>query len=57
LKKHVDTNHSIIAKKFEEEFNNEIIKSVEKQLAKKRPNVPANAISIFFCFKRTFQKG
>jgi hypothetical protein len=43
-------------KKFEEEINNEIIGSVERQPAKKRPNVPRNAISVFFCYKRTFQK-
>jgi hypothetical protein len=35
LKKHVNVDHSIIAKKFEKEINNEIIKSVERQLAKK----------------------
>jgi hypothetical protein len=40
LKKHsVDANHSIIAKKFEEEINNEITRSVERQPTKKRPNV------------------
>jgi hypothetical protein len=31
LKKHVDANHSIYVKKFEEEINNEIIRSVERQ--------------------------
>jgi hypothetical protein len=35
-------------KKIEEEINNETIRIVEKQLAKKRPNVPINAISVFF---------
>jgi hypothetical protein len=35
LKKHVDVDHSIIAKKIEKEINNGIIKSVERQLAKK----------------------
>jgi len=48
LKKHVDANHSIIANKFEEEINNEIIRSVEKQPTNKRPNVLASAISSFF---------
>ncbi len=57
LQKHVDVDHSIIAKKFEEEINNEIIGSVEKQHVKKRPNVPRSAIFGFFCYKRTFQKG
>jgi hypothetical protein len=32
-----------------------MIKSVEKQPAKKRPNVPTSAI-FFFCYKKTFQK-
>ncbi len=57
LKKHVNVDHSIIAKKFEEKTNNEIIGSVEKQFAKKRPNVLRSAISIFFGYKWTFQKG
>jgi hypothetical protein len=57
LKKHIDANHFIIAKKFEEEINNEIIGSVERQLAKKRPNVLANVVSFFFVAKKTFQKG
>jgi hypothetical protein len=35
LKKHVDANHSIIVKKFEEEINNEIIGNVEKNLQRK----------------------
>jgi hypothetical protein len=43
-------------KKSEEGINNEIIGSVEKQPTKKRPDVPRNAISIFFCYKRTFKK-
>jgi hypothetical protein len=57
LKKHVDVNHYVIVKKFEEEIDNEIIKNVERQHVKKRPNVPTNAISTFFCCKRTFRKG
>jgi len=47
LKKHVDVDHSRIAKKFEEEINNEIIGSVEKQPTKERPNVPRSAIFVF----------
>jgi hemerythrin-like domain-containing protein len=39
LKKHVDVDHSIITKRFEETINNEIIENVEKQHIKKRPNV------------------
>jgi hypothetical protein len=35
LKKHVNANHSIIAKMFEEEVNNQLKGEVKKQLAKK----------------------
>ncbi len=56
VKRHVYSNHCIIAKKFEEEINYEIIRCVEKQPAKKRSNVPTSAI-FFFCYERTFQKG
>ncbi len=35
MKKHVDANHSIIAKEIEKEINNEITKNVERQRAKK----------------------
>jgi hypothetical protein len=56
LKKHVDVDRSIIVKFFEEEINNETIGTVEKQLAKKRSNVPASAISIFFVVKEPFKK-
>jgi hypothetical protein len=55
LKKHVDANHSIIANKFEKEINIEIIESVERQLVKKRPNVPTSAISNFFVVKEHFK--
>ncbi len=48
FKKHVDAYHFIIAKKFEEKINNEVIRSVEKQPMKKRPNVPTSAKSSFF---------
>ncbi len=36
--------------------NNEIIGSAEKQLAKKRPNVPTSAVSVFFAMKEPFKK-
>ncbi len=55
LKKHVDPTHFIIAKKFEEEINNEIIISVGRQLAKKMTNVPTNAISVFLLQKDFLQ--
>jgi hypothetical protein len=51
LKKNVDADHFIIAKKFEEEINNGTIESVERQLVKKRPNVLGSAIFGFFVIK------
>jgi hypothetical protein len=36
LKKHVNANHSIIAKMFEEEVNSPLKGKVDKQLAKKK---------------------
>jgi len=56
LKNNVNVDHFIIAKKFEEEINNEIIGSVERQPTKKRPNVLASAIFVFFCYNFFFQK-
>ncbi len=38
LKKHVNANHSIIAKMLEEEANSPLTGKVEKQLAEKRSN-------------------
>jgi hypothetical protein len=43
-------------KNFEEEINNETIGIVERQLAKKRPNVPTTTISSFFVVKEPFKK-
>jgi hypothetical protein len=44
-------------KKFEEEINNEIIGSVERQPTKKRPNVRRNAIFyLFFVINEPFKK-
>ncbi len=51
LKKHVDVDHFIIVKIFEEEINNEIGRIVERQPTKKKPNVPTSAISVFFVVK------
>jgi hypothetical protein len=56
IKKHVDVDHFIIAKKFEEEINNEIIESVEREPTKKRPNVLASAIFVVFVVKEPFKK-
>ncbi len=38
LKKHLDTNHSIIAKNFEELINGPLKRIVEKQPTKKKPD-------------------
>jgi hypothetical protein len=35
LKKHVDANHYVIAKKFQKEINNEITKNLKDNLQKK----------------------
>ncbi len=56
MKKHVNANHFIILKKFDKKINNEILKSVKRQLAKKRPNVLASAISIFLNVKEPLKK-
>jgi len=40
---------------FEEEINNKIIRSVERQLAKKRPNVSTSAIFVYFLVKKPFK--
>jgi uncharacterized protein (UPF0333 family) len=55
LNKHGNAFHSIIAKKFEEEINNEITKNVERQ-PKKKPNIQASAISTFFVVRKPFKK-
>jgi hypothetical protein len=54
LKKHMDVNHTIIPKNFEEENNSPMTKIVEKQQSKKKPNVFGNAISKFFLCKILF---
>jgi hypothetical protein len=43
-------------KKIEEEINNEIVRIIERQPTKKRPNVLTNAISVFFAIKEPFNK-
>jgi hypothetical protein len=47
FKKHVNANHDIIVKKFEEKVNSLMRKRMERQLVKKRPNVYGSAISFF----------
>jgi hypothetical protein len=56
VNKHVNAFHSIIAKNFEEEINNEITKIVERQPTKKKTKCPSKCNFYFFCCKRTFQK-
>jgi hypothetical protein len=41
---------------FEEEINNEIVRIVERQPPRKKPNVPTNVISIFFATKEPSNK-
>ncbi len=56
LKKHVDANHALLAKIFEEEVNFPLRNILERQLAKKRPNVSNFKISKFFGAKDAFKK-
>jgi hypothetical protein len=56
LKKHMDADHRIIVKNFEKEINNSLKNPLEKQLAKKRPTMSANAISNFLGAIDPFKK-
>jgi hypothetical protein len=56
LKKHVDADHAISANIFEEEVNSPLRNILERQLAKKRPNVSNFEISKFFGAKDIFKK-
>jgi hypothetical protein len=57
LKKHVNANHSIIVKMFEEEVNRSLKGEVEKQPTKKRLNPYRSAIVFFFfCCQISFPK-
>jgi hypothetical protein len=55
LRKHVDVDHVILAKRFEEEVNFPLRKVFEKQFAKKRPNVFNFEILKFFGAKDPFK--
>ncbi len=55
LKKHVDGDHVVIVKKFEETINALIKETFEKQ-PKKGLNVSRNAISKVFVYQRSFLK-
>jgi hypothetical protein len=56
LKRHVNVNHYIIVKVFEEEMSNPLEKEVERQHTKKRSHPFSNAIINFFSTKNPFQK-
>jgi outer membrane lipopolysaccharide assembly protein LptE/RlpB len=56
FKNYVDVEHTLIAKKFEEEVSNPMRSGLEKQLTKKRPNVSTNEIFEIFSTKDHFKK-
>lgn len=56
IEKKVFSYHFYIAKMFEEEANNVLRRNLEKQLAKKRPNLIVNGISNFFVTRYPFKK-
>ncbi len=41
---------------FEKEINDETIRTIERQLTKKRPNVPTSAIFVCFIIKEPLNK-
>ncbi len=55
LKKHVDVDHAILAKKIKEKLNSPLGNVLEKQPAKKRPNVFNFEISEFCGVKDHFK--
>ncbi len=57
LKKSVDVEHTLIAKKFDEEINSHVKRCLEKQPANKRPNVFVNEIFEIFLSKDPLEKG
>ncbi len=54
LKKHVDANHVMLAKRFEEEVDSPLRDVLEKQPAIKKPNVSNSEISKVFGAKDLF---
>jgi hypothetical protein len=56
LKKHIDVDIAILAKRFEEEVNSPLRNVLERQLAKKRPNVSNSEILEFLSAKDPFMK-
>lgn len=55
FKNYVDVEHTLIAKKFEEEVSSPMKSGLEKQLTKKRPNVSTNEIFEIFSTKDHFK--
>jgi hypothetical protein len=51
----VDANHAMLAKQIEEEINSPLRNVLEKQLAKKRPNVSSFETLEFFGAKYHFK--
>ncbi len=56
MKNHVDANHAILTKRFEEEMNSPLRNILERQPTKKRPNVFNSKILEFFGAKDPFKK-
>jgi hypothetical protein len=56
LEKHVDANHVVLVKRIEEKVKSPLKNVLEKQLAKKKPNMSNSKISKFFWCKRSFKK-
>ncbi len=56
MKKHVDVDHAIVAKKFEEKVNSPLRNVLTRQLVKKKPNVFNCEILELFGAKDPFKK-
>jgi len=56
LKKHVDAEHSLLAKTFDKEMNSLVKSELERELVKKRQNVYSSEISKFFIAKILYKK-
>ncbi len=56
LKKHVNVEHGLIAKKFEDEVNNNTKTRMEKKIVKKMPKKFGSAIFNFLGFVDSFKK-
>jgi len=54
LRKHVNSDHSNILKKFEKKKN--LLRENEKQPSKQTPNISSNSISNSFVAKEPFKK-